>query len=145
MARVVLGTETQSAGGNREVAQGGFGIQGLSLWESSGFIAVRHACNLPVSTCAFHNIHCKHVLLSTQAESPQDCLSIFCPLATLGQWPSMELGIGLSLTSSSVFWLNCCRRQKKYAIGSDSICWGMAVDGVAGLYRKVDGMVVQPR
>ena len=80
MARVVLGTETQSAGANREVAQGGFGIQGLSLWESSGFIAVRHACNLPVSTCAFHNIHCKHVLLSAQAESPQDCLSIFCPL-----------------------------------------------------------------
>ena len=95
MARVVLGTETQSAGANREVAQGGFGIQGLSLWESSGFIAVRHACNLPVSTCAFHNIHCKHVLLSTQAESPQDCLSIFCPLATLGHragnWAKLDI------------------------------------------------------
>ena len=103
MARVVLGTETQSAGGNREVAQGGFGIQGLSLWESSGFIAVRHACNLPVSTCAFHNIHCKHVLLSTQAESPQDCLSIFCPLATLGHragnWAKLDIIITIGAVS----------------------------------------------
>ena len=77
MARVVLGTETQSAGANREVAQGGFGIQGLSLWESSGFIAVRHACNLPVSTSIIFTVNMYFSLL--KQNRPRTVCQYFVP------------------------------------------------------------------